>query len=110
MTTRFYDVVGYGESVESPAGSGVWVDVITEYPYFGNVIRNTRGLDSGEKVNNDISVRDSISIVADQFANEHFFNIRYVRWMGALWTVTKVAVQAPRLILDLGKVYNGPTA
>jgi hypothetical protein len=106
---RFYGKVGYGESLETPANSGVWADTITEYDYTGDVIRNTRKLDDGETLNNDISVGNSISIVADQQANDHFFDIKYVEWMGALWTVTKVVVQSPRLVLSLGSVYNGPT-
>lgn len=107
---RFYGEIGYGHSVETPALSGIWADVITEQAYFGDVIRNTRVLSDGDNLNNDISVGNSISIVADQFAIEHFSNIRYIRWAGTLWTVDNVEVRSPRLILSLGKVYNGPTA
>lgn len=106
---RFYGEVGYGDNVESPAGSGVWIDEITEVSYFGDVIRNTRKLDNGEKLNDDISVSNSISIVADDRAINHFFKIKYVRWAGVLWTVTNVEVKSPRLVLSLGSVYNGPT-
>lgn len=106
---RFHGHVGYGFTVETPPNSGVWVDEITEFPYYGDVIRNSRKLDSGEHLNDDISVSNSISIVADQYAVDHFFAIRYVSWMGALWTVTNVEVKSPRLILSLGSVYNGPT-
>lgn len=106
---KFFGVIGYGQTVESPIESGVWVDQITEFSYFGDVIRNTRKLEEGDKVNNDISVSNSISIIADQYAVEHFFAIRYVRWAGTLWTVTNVEVKSPRLILSLGSVYNGPT-
>lgn len=106
---RFFGVVGYGESIETPPDSGVWIDTITEVSYFGDVIRNTRKLDSGESLNDDISVSNSISIVSDEFANMHFFKIKYVRWSGILWTVTNVEVKSPRLILSLGSVYNGPT-
>lgn len=106
---RYFGQIGYGNSIETPEGSGVWVDEITEFGYYGDVIRNTRKLDSGEGLNKDISVGNSISIVADQFAIDHFFAIRYIRWMGALWTVTNVEVKSPRLILTLGSVYNGPT-
>lgn len=105
---RFHGEVGYGESVEDPEASGVWRDVITEVPYYGDVIRNTRALENSGQVNDNIVVGNSISIVADQFANEHFFNIKYIRWMGSNWTVTSVEVRPPRLILSLGKVYNGP--
>jgi hypothetical protein len=106
---RFYGEVGYGTPVENPPTSGVWVDVISEYTYQGDVVRNTRQLESSEGVNDDIVVSNSISIVADQYAIEHFFNIKYVRWSGVLWTVAAVEVRSPRLILTLGSVYNGPT-
>lgn len=109
MMAKFYGEVGYGWTVESPAGSGVWVDNIVEVHYYGDVVRNTRQLREGENLNNDLSVNNSISIVADAYANEHFFAIRYIRWAGALWTVTEVEVQSPRLLLRLGGVYNGPT-
>jgi hypothetical protein len=105
---KFHGVVGYGESVQT--SPGVWQDQITERSYFGDVVRNARQLRDGENLNNDISVSNSISIVADAYANEHFFAIRYVEWAGALWTVSDVEVQSPRLLLRLGGVYNGPTA
>lgn len=104
---KFYGKVGYGEAVEK--ADGVWDDVITEISYFGDVLRNTRRLTNGESVNDNISVGNSISIVADAYANEHFFAIRYVEWMGGLWKVSHVDVEAPRLILRLGEKYNGPT-
>jgi hypothetical protein len=104
---RFFGRVGYGESVETVPG--VWVDEITEHSYYGEVIRNARNLREGENLNPDLSVQNSISIVADAYANEHFFAIRYVEWAGTLWTVSSVEVQSPRLLLRLGEVYNGPT-
>jgi hypothetical protein len=106
---RFFGQVGYGDSIESPSNSGVWIDEITEASYYGDVIRNTRKLDTGESINDDITVNNSISIVADDFAIAHFFKIKYIRWSGVLWTVTSVEVKSPRLILSLGGVYNGPT-
>jgi MFS superfamily sulfate permease-like transporter len=106
---RFYGNVGYGESVESPPESGVWVMQITELPYYGDVNRNTRRLESGDGLNKDITVSNTISILADDHAVEHFHDIKYVMWEGVRWTVTNVEVQRPRLILSLGSVYNGPT-
>lgn len=106
---RFYGEVGYGEPVENPPGSGVWVDLMEEHPYTGDVVRNTRKLEGGEGLNDDVNVGNSISVVADQFADANFFKIKYVRWMGVLWKVTSVEVRRPRLILSLGSVYNGPT-
>lgn len=104
---KFCGKVGYGQLVETTPG--VWEDVVEERTYFGDVLRNTRRLVTGEKINNDISVGNSIRIVADAYANLHFFAIRYVEWAGVLWTVTDVEVQRPRLILQLGEVHNGDT-
>ncbi len=106
---RFHGVVGYGITMEKPPESGIWVDEITEIEYSGDVTRNTRKLDEGENLNSDITVSNSINIVADEYAIEHFFQIKYVQWAGTLWTVTNVEVQRPRLLLRLGSVYNGPT-
>ena len=106
---KFFGKIGYGETEESSPGSGVWVDVIVEKEYYGDVVRNTRKLQEGENLNKDLSVQNLISIVADAYANEHFFAIRYIQWAGTLWTVTDVEVQSPRLLLRLGGVYNGPT-
>jgi hypothetical protein len=105
---RFFGRVGYaGETVET--SPGVWVNEIVEYSYYGDVIRDARNLQEGENLNFDLKIQNSISIVADAYANEHFFAIRYVEWAGVLWTVTAVEVQSPRLILRVGEVYNGPT-
>lgn len=104
---KFFGYVGYGTNVETQPG--VWEDQIIERPYFGDVLRNTRKLDEGKTLNNDLSVGNSISIVADAYANEHFFAIRYIKWAGSLWTVSEVVVERPRLILRLGSVYNGPS-
>lgn len=110
MVRKFYGEVGYGEAVESPPGSGNWVDQITERKLYGDVVRNTRQLREGDQLNNDLSVSNSISLVADEYALNHFFAIRYIKWAGAYWTVPEVEVQSPRLICRLGEVYNGPTA
>lgn len=107
MSKRFYGPVGYGITEET--APGVWVTRIVESNYYGDVIRNSRKLESGDKVNDDISVGNSISIVADAYANEHFFAMRYVKWAGVLWKVDNVDVESPRLILRLGGVYDDPT-
>jgi hypothetical protein len=105
---RFYGRIGYGVPVET--APGVWVDNIVERSYYGDVIRNARYLREGENLNFDLNIQNSISIVADAYANDHFFAIRYIEWAGTLWTVSSVEVQSPRLLLRLGEVYNGPTA
>lgn len=105
---KFYGTIGYGETRE--VRPGVWKDDVVEYTYFGDVVRNNRQLREGDQLNDDISVQNSISIVADAYANGHFFNMKYIEWMGARWKISEVTVEPPRLILRLGGVYNGPVA
>lgn len=105
---RFQGEVGYGESKET--SPGVWEDSMIEFPYYGDVIRDQLNLEEGPGVNQDIAVGNAFSIVADKQAVDHFHKIRYVRWMGTLWSVTSVEIRSPRLILRIGGVYNGPTA
>lgn len=106
---RFSGKIGFATpAVET--SPGVWVEPIIEKPYFGDVNRNTRQLrDADTSVNPDLSVGNDISIVADAYASENFFAMRYVEWSGTLWVVSHVEVQRPRLLLQLGGVYNGPT-
>lgn len=104
---KFYGKIGYTETRETRPG--IFEDAITERNYYGDVIRNARRLESGESVNDNVVINNSLSIVADPYAYSHFFAIRYVQWMGVFWKVTNVEVQSPRLILTIGGVYNGPT-
>ena len=101
---RYYGKIGYTENVEKKPG------LIEQYIVFkpskGDVVRNYKRNQDGSKVNSDIVINNSISIVADPYAREHFFNIKCAEWQGALWKVSSVEVQYPRLILELGEVYN----
>ena len=105
---RFFGRIGYGESVET--APGVHELMILLSVHITEMLFEMREISNQEKISiADLSVQNSISIVADAYANDHFFAIRYVEWAGALWTVSSVEVQSPRLLLRLGEVYNGPT-
>lgn len=104
---KFYGAIGYGETTET--SPGVYVDVVTERQYFGDVVKNIARHETGENLNDNITVNNQLSIIADPFAYNHFHTMRYVSWMGALWKITSVDVQRPRLVLTIGGVYNGPT-
>lgn len=101
---KFYGAIGYAEMVES--SPGVYDEQITERMYYGDLVRNTRRLESSGNVNDDINISNEISIVADPFANHNFHSMRYIEFMGAKWKITSVEVKYPRLILTIGGVYN----
>lgn len=95
-----------GFIVTSETKPGVWKEVATERRYYGDLIKNNRRLQSSGNVNDNVTISNEISIVADPFANENFHAIRYAEYMGTKWKVTSVDVQYPRLILSMGEVYN----
>ncbi len=49
---KFYGVVGYGTMAET--APGVWTEQITERTYYGDLIRNTRKLQSADQLNDNI--------------------------------------------------------
>lgn len=105
---KWFGKVGYESTIEEPANSGIWVETITEREYYGDLIRNTRRLQSSDNVNDSVNISNQISILSDPFAMKNFHTIRYATYMDTKWKVTSVdASQYPRLILELGGVYNG---
>lgn len=106
---KFYGVIGYAQTLETKPG--VWTESITERYYYGDLTSLNSRYQTAEKLNDDITVSNVLSIVADPFAYENFQHIRYVEFMGTKWRVTNIdANNYPRLILSLGGVYNGKTA
>ena len=101
---KFYGEIGFGTSIET--SPGVYEDQVTTRNYYGDLIKNTRRLQSSGSVNDDVNISNQISIVADPYANENFYAMRYVKFMGAKWKISDVEVQYPRLILTIGGVYN----
>lgn len=102
---KFYGIIGYAETKET--SPGVWGEEITERNYAGDIIRNTKRWQPGDKLNDDLVINNLFSIVADPFAYQNFHTMRYIKWMGASWKITSVEVQRPRLLLTIGGVYNG---
>lgn len=102
---KFYGNIGYMQMIEKKPG--VWKEEIVEHAYYGELVRNNRRLQSSNQVNDDVAVANEISIIADPFANQNFYSMRYVEFNGAKWKVTNVEVRHPRLVLTLGGLYNG---
>jgi hypothetical protein len=106
---KFFGKVGYCWSEEGTGERrGIWDDYAEEHEYYGDVLSNNRRWEQGTSINDDLNVTNRISIVADAFAWDHFFAIKYIEWMGQKWKVTGVEVARPRLILQIGGVWNGP--
>ena len=105
---RVSGVIGYG--VQTKIRPGVVEDVIIEKKFRGETVRPpSSGPDESGKVNDDLRVGVTISVVAGAYHSTHVHALRYISWQGKLWKVSNVEVAHPRLIMRLGGLYNGPT-
>lgn len=102
---KFYGKVGFIR-IEKTAPDVYGEIILTERLYKGDVIRNQKRYQSSESLNDDVVLSNNISIVADSYANENVFAIKYVMYKGVPWKVTNVEIQRPRIILTLGGKYN----
>lgn len=105
---KWHGNIGYGTKTE--VEPGLWEDTVTVRSYYGELIRNNRRSQSSESVNDDITISNEISILADPYATLNFHAMLYAEFMGTKWKITSVDVQYPRLILSIGGVYNGQQA
>ena len=106
---RYYGLIGFGVTTEDTNNPGVWVQTIEERPYCGDVTRFTYNNQKSEyeTPNQDITVHNNISIIADPYCMANFHHILYVEWLGTKWQVKSVEINRPRIVLSIGGVYNG---
>ncbi len=102
---KFYGPIGYVQTVQ--ISDGDWDDYQVEKDAYGDIIKHGSRYESNSNRNDDFTVTNQISIIADPYALQNFYSIKYVVWNDIPWEVTSVEVLYPRLLLTLGGVYNG---
>lgn len=100
---KYYGKVGYGISEETVPG--VWEKKIVERDYFGDILASGWRWEQGEKVNDDLTLTNRISIIADPFANSNIGAAVYIEFQGEKWKIRSVELAYPRIIITLGGVY-----
>lgn len=105
---KFSGRIGYSTYAET--APGVLKEVVIERKHSGDLLRSSRRLVEAEQLNKDLTINNTISVLADPYINGHMNNIRYVVWQGNYWTVIDVEAEYPRIKLRLGGVYNGSKA
>lgn len=102
--SKFHGVIGYGFSKET--APGVYKMQFIEKSYGGDILRFNRNLKGSDKINDDVEISNSFSIVADPWAFANIYAIKYIEWMGTKWKVSNISVEPPRLVLSIGGIYN----
>lgn len=100
---KWYGQIAYRDTVE--VEPGVWEDTVTLVDKYGDLLRNSKSNQQGNSINDNITVSNQISVVADPYLLESFHKIIYITFMGAKWRINSVEVQYPRLLITLGSLY-----
>ena len=106
MMAKYYGEIGYGILEESYEGSGVWIDKIVTVEYSGDLLSMYTKAEEGISANDNVNMRNEISIISDPFASSNVHNMRYITFMGVKWKIKSVRHNYPRLIITMGDVYN----
>lgn len=103
---KFWGILGFVRDVET--SPDVFTEESTERGYTCEVLkREKRWQSSGYVIDDNLTVENRISILADPFALDAMEQIRYLIRGKSKWKVTSVEDAYPRLILTLGGVYHG---
>lgn len=101
---KFCGVIGYALTKET--SPGIFEETIIEKRVQGEMVANRRGYSDSTSVNPDITISNRVSIIADSYAREHFYSIRYIEFMGVKWRIGDAEIAPPRIILSLKERYN----
>lgn len=102
---KFYGVIGY--AIQKETAPGVWEDEIIEKNYRGDVGLNQFRWQNGDKINDDLNIDNSISIIADEYAYNTYGYMKYIIWHGQKWKIQSLAINRPRIVIQIGGLYNG---
>ena len=102
---RYSGLIGFtkGQLETSP---GVWEESYDEHAMTGNITQQSFNAQNGEVINTGVVMSNTISVVGDTYSFENYSNIRYAEYLGQKWRVASVEVVRPRIIIQLGTVYN----
>ena len=109
---KFFGMIGFAVGTREGTGEeeGITKELpIIEKQYYGDIIEYNRRFEKGTDIEDDIRVDCKISIVADDYARHNIYSMKYVVLDGISWKVESVKPGYPRLTINIGGVYNGPT-
>lgn len=103
--SRFYGKIGFISTIESEPG--IWTDEIIERRYRGEIKKDFYKWSSSEHLNDNVNISNAVSVIADTYMYDNIYAMKYIHLGGALWKITDIEIQRPRLILSIGGLYNG---
>lgn len=101
---RFAGKIGFVRTVETEGS--VWQEVCEEKRYKGDIVRDARRWEKPTEVNDNITVSNEITIVADKYLLSNYAFIKYVVLDRVKWKVNYIELNRPRIRLTIGGLYN----
>lgn len=104
---KYSGLAGFNEK-DIEVRPGVLQNQIKERRIKGNVLNYGHyNSDTPNSMQQDVSIRNRLSIIMDPYIKKNFNNILYVTFMNVRWSISSLTINGNRVILDLGGVYNG---
>lgn len=95
------------EVIKDGIGTGIWKPQIVERSYTGNIVRDYRSQENtNDKVNEDVTIANNISVILDRYLDSHICDIKYITFKGVKWKVKGFTINHPRIDISIGGVYN----
>lgn len=95
------------EVIKNGIGTGIWKPQIVERSYTGNIVRDYRSQENtNDKVNEDVTISNNISVILDRYLDSHICDIKYITFKGVKWKVKGFTINHPRIDISIGGVYN----
>lgn len=109
---KWSGIIGFVSNEQVETKPGIWEDSIIERSYKGDLNRRShRWIPASDRVNDDITIDNEISVIADLFARQNTHLMKYVKFGGVAWKIENIDLsQRPRIVLSIGGVYNGKQA
>lgn len=102
---KWFGKIGYAITEEVTPGE--WIPNLVERECYGEFTTDRRKRQNSGGVNDDITLSNTLSIIADPFAIQNCSCMAYAEIFGTKWKISDIEIQFPRLILTIGGVYNG---
>lgn len=97
--------IGYVSKVKDDHNK--FVNEIIERKVAVDILRNNFRMQYGEAINGTLRLSNRISFIADKYSFEHSSNLRYIVLDGQKWTISSFEITRPKIVLEIGGVYNG---
>ena len=110
LVNRWHGRIGFVITVQDEIKPSKWVEKAIEKQYYGDILKNNFRWESGLSVNDDINISNRISVIADNYMTSNLQYMKYIEISGAFWKINSIDIQAPRLILEIGGIWNGKRA